>query len=108
MTVLGHLPRAGRAGAHPRERELAWVELAVAQRIDILCVPFVSAATDLDLVAEKLDELRSDLPLIARIERPSAVRRVDEILAACDGIVVARGALGTEIELANLPKCRSR
>jgi pyruvate kinase len=108
VAILGDLPRPNRVGTDPRERELAWVDLAAAQGVDFLGVPFVASPADLAPVSKRLDDLRSDLPLLARIERPSAVRRVDEILAACNGIIVAREELGTEIEFPRLPAVQKR
>jgi pyruvate kinase len=67
-------------------------------------VSFVRRAADLTPVQERLDELRSDIPLIAKIEKPEAAERAEEIIrATTSGIMVARGDLGIELPLARVP-----
>src|SRR6201995_5671463 len=64
------------------ESDLAWVDFAVKEGIDILAVSFVSSAADLAPVSERLRSLNSDIPLVAKIERQQAAARVEEIVAA--------------------------
>ena len=89
--------------------DLGWVEFAVAEAIDLLAVSFVSSAQDLVPVRERLDSLGSDIPLIAKIERQQAAANVEEIVdAATGGIMVARGDLGIELPLAEVPVVQKR
>lgn len=84
--------------------DLRWVEFAVANQLDFIAVSFVRKADDLDPVLGKLAELKSDIPIIAKIEKPQAADAVEEIaLKATGGIMVARGDLGIEVPLSKVP-----
>ncbi|MBK5111433.1 MAG: pyruvate kinase, partial [Thermoleophilia bacterium] len=83
--------------------DLAWVDFAVANQIDLLAVSFVREASDLDPVMERLRELDSDIPVVAKIEKPEAAEAIEEIVEAADGIMVARGDLGIEVPLSKIP-----
>jgi pyruvate kinase len=91
------------------ENDLGWVEFAAANGVDILAVSFVSNAQDLIPVRERLDALGSTIPLVAKIERQQAAENVEEIVAeATGGIMVARGDLGIELPLAEVPIVQKR
>jgi pyruvate kinase len=84
--------------------DLRWVDFAVRQRVDLLAVSFVRRAADLGPVEERLRELHSDIPLIAKIEKPQAAENAEEIIeAATSGIMVARGDLGIELPFSRVP-----
>jgi pyruvate kinase len=84
--------------------DLGWVEFAVENGVDLLAVSFVSNAADLEPVSARLKELGSRIPVIAKIERQQAAANVEEIVrAASGGIMVARGDLGIEVPLEQLP-----
>jgi pyruvate kinase len=84
--------------------DLGWVEFAVEQGVDLLAVSFVSTAADLVPVAERLRELGSDIPMIAKIEKQEAAANAEEIVRmATGGIMVARGDLGIEVPLEQVP-----
>jgi pyruvate kinase len=91
------------------ESDLGWVEFAVREGIDILAVSFVSTAADLTPVTQRLRSLGSDIPLVAKIERAQAAVNIEEIAAAASGgIMVARGDLGIEVPLAEVPVLQKR
>ena len=84
--------------------DLDWVDFAVEQGVDLLAVSFVSNAADLEPVAARLRELGSRIPVIAKIERQQAAENVQEIVRlATGGIMVARGDLGIEVPLEQVP-----
>ncbi|MGE4123171.1 MAG: pyruvate kinase, partial [Solirubrobacterales bacterium] len=86
------------------ETDLAWTEFAAKHDVDLLAVSFVSAASDLVPVRQRLEALGSDIPLVAKIERAQAATNVEEIVReATSGIMVARGDLGIEVPLAEVP-----
>ncbi len=84
--------------------DLDWVEFAVREGIDLLAVSFVSSAADLAPVAARLKELDSRIPLVAKIEKQEATENAEEIVRVANGgIMVARGDLGIEIPLEQMP-----
>ncbi len=79
------------------------IRLAVTLKPDYLAVSFVSNAADIEGVRAILSEQNAAIPIIAKIERVQAVRDFDAVLAASDGIMVARGDLGVDIPLEKVP-----
>ena len=79
------------------------LEFAIAQQPDYLALSFVSGAQDVEQVRALLQQHGADLPIIAKIERGQALSHIEEILLASDGIMVARGDLGVDIPLEQLP-----
>jgi len=77
---------------------------AIEQEVDWIALSFVRTAADLislrDLIAEKSDY---KIPIIAKIEKPEAIKNINQITANCDGLMVARGDLGVEIPMENVP-----
>jgi pyruvate kinase len=91
------------------ETDLSWADFAVEQGIDLLAVSFVRTAADLEPVATRVRERGGDIPLIAKIEKPQAAENAEEIIdAALSGIMVARGDLGIELPLAQVPVLQRR
>jgi pyruvate kinase len=71
--------------------------------VDYVGVSFVRSAADLLEVREFINEHRSDAQVVAKLERSEALGRLDEILAATGGVMVARGDLGVELPLEDVP-----
>src|SRR5918996_4789645 len=95
--------------ARATDGDLGWVEFAVEHGVDLLAVSFVSSAADLEPVAARLRSLGSDIPLIAKIEKQQAAESAEQIVrAASGGIMVARGDLGIELPLAQVPVVQKR
>lgn len=93
------------AGAH----DLDWLDFAVDHDVDLLAVSFVRSAADLEPLHERLAERHSDIPLIAKIEKPQAAENAAEIIdAATSGIMVARGDLGIELPIEAVPATQKR
>jgi len=87
-------------GAHDQE----WIEFAVDRGIDLLAVSFVRRPSDLETVASSLADLDAVIPLIAKVEKPQAAERAAEIIDAAEsGVMVARGDLGVELPLEEVP-----
>ncbi|SJN11406.1 Pyruvate kinase [Leucobacter sp. 7(1)] len=82
------------------EQDLRW---ALALGADYIALSFVRDAADITRVHEIMDEEGTRLPVIAKIEKPQAVENLEEIVAAFDGIMVARGDLGVEMPLERVP-----
>jgi pyruvate kinase len=79
------------------------LDFAMAQQPDYLAVSFVSTAEDVRQVKDLLHERGAEIPLISKIERGQAVTHLAEILRVSDGVMVARGDLGVDIPLEQLP-----
>jgi len=80
--------------------DLRW---ALSKPVDMIALSFVRRASDVDQVHEIMAEAGVRLPVIAKIETPQAVDNLDEIVAAFDGVMVARGDLGVELPLEDVP-----
>ena len=77
---------------------------AIEQGVDWIALSFVRNAEDLEKLQDLISE-HSDykIPIIAKIEKPEAVKNIDKIVAFCDGLMVARGDLGVEIPAEEVP-----
>lgn len=77
---------------------------AISQEVDWIALSFVRHADDL-MELQALIEAHSEykIPIIAKIEKPEAVRNIESIVPYCDGIMVARGDLGVEVPAADVP-----
>jgi pyruvate kinase len=85
------------------EKDEEDLEFAVKAGVDVVAVSFVRTADDVRHVRRRLDALRSDLWIIAKLEKPQAVEHLDSILEVADGIMVARGDLGVEVPPEKVP-----
>ncbi len=85
--------------------DLRWALQAGA---DLIALSFVRSAADLDDVHAIMDEVGIRRPVIAKIEKPQAVENLREIVAAFDAIMVARGDLGVELPLEQVPLVQKR
>lgn len=80
------------------------LEFGISQGVDWVSLSFVRKAEDILLLRNLLaDHGAADIPVIAKIEKPQAVENLEEILEVVDGIMVARGDLGVEINPAKVP-----
>jgi pyruvate kinase len=75
---------------------------------DMVALSFVRSADDFDAVAKIMDDEGRRIPVIAKIEKPQAVDHLEEILQAFDGIMIARGDLGVEMALEQVPIVQKR
>jgi pyruvate kinase len=87
------------------EQDLRW---ALGLRADMIALSFVRGPTDAAPVRRIMDEVGARLPLIAKIEKPQAVDALPEVLEAFDGLMVARGDLGVELPLEQVPMVQKR
>ncbi len=71
---------------------------------DYFAISFVRHPADVDKMKAFLNELRYSAPVIAKVEKPEALKNIDEIISAADGIMVARGDLGVEMPLEKVPQ----
>ncbi|MBQ1082734.1 pyruvate kinase [Nocardiopsis sp. B62] len=87
------------------EADLRW---ALAQGVDMVALSFVRSPADAEECHRIMDEEGVTVPLIAKIEKPQAVERLQDIIEVFDGVMVARGDLGVELPLENVPMVQKR
>ncbi|MFF8391852.1 pyruvate kinase, partial [Cellulosimicrobium funkei] len=87
------------------EDDLRW---ALRTGFDVIALSFVRSGRDIQDVHRIMDEEGRRLPVIAKIEKPQAVDTIEDIVAAFDGIMVARGDLGVEMPLEHVPIVQKR
>jgi pyruvate kinase len=90
------------------ERDIEDLRWALGIGADIIALSFVRNGNDIDDVHRVMDEEGRRLPVIAKVEKPQAVENIDDIVAAFDGIMVARGDLGVEMPLEQVPIVQKR
>ncbi|XKK59799.1 pyruvate kinase [Streptomyces sp. ARC32] len=87
------------------EDDLRW---ALRSGFDVVALSFVRGGRDVLDVHRIMDEEGRRLPVIAKVEKPQAVENIEDIVAAFDGIMVARGDLGVEMPLEQVPIVQKR
>ncbi len=80
--------------------DLAW---ALENKVDYVAVSFVRSAADLQAVREMMPLAGTDCRVVAKVETPQATEHIDEIIESADAVLVARGDLGVEMDLASVP-----
>jgi len=85
------------------QKDLMDLEFGIEHEVDYVALSFVRTSRDISKVRELLRRRKADIPIIAKLERPKAVRNLDAILEAADGVMIARGDLGVEMPLEEVP-----
>jgi pyruvate kinase len=85
------------------EKDVHDLKLAVELGVDYLALSFVRRAEDLVLCQQRLTALNCSIPVIAKLEKLEAIKNLDQILEVADAVMVARGDLGVELKLGDLP-----
>ncbi len=90
------------------EKDIEDLRFALRLGVDFIALSFVRSPADVDLVHEVMDEEGRRLPVIAKLEKPEAVDALESIVLAFDAIMVARGDLGVEVPLEQVPLVQKR
>jgi pyruvate kinase len=91
------------------QKDIDDLKFALSIGVDVIALSFVRAPSDVDLVHKVMDEVGTPrLPVIAKLEKPEAVANLEAIVLAFDGIMVARGDLGVELPLEQVPLVQKR
>jgi pyruvate kinase len=85
------------------EKDRQDLEFGLANGIDAVALSFVRTARDVTAVKQIIASHRSDVPVIAKLEKPQAIDHLEEILEVADGVMVARGDLGVEMAPEKVP-----
>ncbi|GAB3018751.1 pyruvate kinase [Natronobiforma cellulositropha] len=121
-TILAHVETGGELGGRKgvnvpgvdldldivTEKDRADLELAAEMDVDFVAASFVRDAADVYEVNEVLEEFGADIPIISKIERAGAVENLTEIIEASYGVMVARGDLGVECPMEDVPMIQKR
>ncbi len=94
-----HLPDSPIRYELPTAEDRKWIEVAREIGVDMLGISFVGRASEL----EEIRGLAPGIQLVSKIERKAALLNLDSILGATDGVMVARGDLGVELDIEELP-----
>jgi pyruvate kinase len=85
------------------EKDRKDLEFGLTHGVDAVALSFVRTAADVSTVKQIIAAHHSDLPVIAKLEKPQAIDHLEEILEAADGVMVARGDLGVEMAPEKVP-----
>ena len=85
------------------EKDRKDLEFGLSHGVDAVALSFVRTAADVSMVKRIIASHGSDVPIIAKLEKPQAVDHLEEILEAADGVMVARGDLGVEMAPEKVP-----
>jgi pyruvate kinase len=85
------------------EKDRADLRFAAAHGADYIAVSFVRRPEDVGLAKSLVKRTRKNIPVIAKLEKPEAIENLDEILKVSDGVMVARGDLGVEMNPERVP-----
>lgn len=90
------------------EKDIADLEFALRLGVDLIALSFVRSPSDVELVHAVMDRVGRRVPVIAKLEKPEAVANLEAIVLAFDAIMVARGDLGVELPLEDVPIVQKR
>jgi pyruvate kinase len=85
------------------EKDFKDLEFVLKHRVDYIALSFVRSANDVTELKKWLSDKDRNIPVIAKIEKKEAVDNLNEIILAADGIMVARGDLGVELQPQDVP-----
>jgi pyruvate kinase len=85
------------------EKDLDDLEFIIDQELDWVALSFVRSVKDIIILRNKLDEKKSKTKIIAKIEKPEALHNIRDIIVESDAIMVARGDLGVELPVEQIP-----
>jgi len=103
-----NLPMGTITAAALTEKDRRDLKFGLAHDVDYVAMSFVRRANDVAVAKDIIAGAGKDTPVIAKIEKHEAVDHIDDILDIADGIMVARGDLGVEIPLEQVPNIQKR
>ena len=111
-TVSDHkgisLPETAVSTPAMSDKDEADLRFALGLRVDMIALSFVRSPADAELVHKIMDEFDCRLPVIAKLEKPEAVDALEAVVLAFDAVMVARGDLGVELALEDVPLVQKR
>jgi pyruvate kinase len=98
-----NLPGAALSIPALTEKDRKDLEFGLQQGVDAIALSFVRSAADVLEAKQIIAAHKKDVPVIAKLEKPQALDQLEQILEACDGVMVARGDLGVEMPPEKVP-----
>lgn len=90
------------------EKDIEDLEFALNLGVDFIALSFVRSPSDIELVHEVMDRVGRRVPVIGKLEKPEAIDNLEAIVLAFDAVMVARGDLGVELPLEQVPIVQKR
>ena len=90
------------------DKDLKDLNWAIEHPVSFIALSFVRQASDVRQLRQELDSRGIDSRIIAKIEKPAALVNLDSILEEVDALMVARGDLGVELDVAQVPAAQKR
>lgn len=97
------------------DKDIADLEFGLAQGVDFVALSFVRSEQDVQILRQRIHRWAQanggkglDTPIIAKLEKPQAIDRLEQILSFADGVMVARGDLGVEVPPEKVPALQKR
>ncbi|MEZ4829525.1 MAG: pyruvate kinase [Bacteroidia bacterium] len=103
-----NLPQTNISEPTITEKDFRDIDFAIQHNVEWVALSFVRSADDIKLLKELIRLKNGTSRIIAKIEKPEALRNIDEIIAVADGIMVARGDMGVEIPMEEVPAWQKR
>jgi len=103
-----NLPDSDISSPSITDRDWQCVNWAIEHQLEFLALSFVRSADEIHQLKDYINKASSDIKVIAKIEKPQAVNHLEEIITASDAVLVARGDLGVEMDLAEVPLIQKR
>jgi pyruvate kinase len=103
-----NLPETRLSTSTPTESDLEDLQFGLERGFDCVALSFVNSARDVLTLKKHLVTRGADIPVISKIEKPQAVREIDSIIDASDGIMIARGDLGVEMSAEEVPPIQKK
>ncbi|MEU1982734.1 pyruvate kinase [Nocardia sp. NPDC019395] len=90
------------------EKDIEDLEFALNLGVDFIALSFVRSPSDIELVHEVMDRVGRRVPVIGKLEKPEAIDNLEAVVLAFDAVMVARGDLGVELPLEQVPIVQKR
>ncbi len=103
-----NLPGVNVSAPSLTKKDIADLEFGIGQGVDYVAMSFVRDEKDIKKLRRNVLRLGADVPLIAKIERPEAIEKLEQIIDEADGVMVARGDLGVEMPPEKVPQLQKR
>ncbi len=98
-----NLPGVSISQASFTEKDRDDLLFGIEQNVDFVAMSFVRTPEDILAVKKIITEQKKEILVLAKLEKPEAIKQLDEIIDAADGVMVARGDLGVELPLQKVP-----